>query len=810
MPVNLDRLSTGGAFGPLARAALPVVRREPAAGDRLGAFRIIQEISRGGMAVVYLAERCDGEFEQRVALKWMTQADDHDIAEAMFRRERDIVAGLEHPGIARLIDGGRDGGGPWFAMELVDGLPIDQWCLQHALPLGARLRLFVELCDALAFAHARLLIHRDIKPGNVLVSGAGRLKLLDFGIARLADQRDLIGNAALTPRFASPEQWRGEDVTVASDIFQAGLLLAILAGALHGGDGDGHITCLQTTADLADGVPRALPASALARLPRDLAAIIACATALQPAERYATVQALADDVRRFLARLPVAARNGGVFYRTARLLRRHPFTALLAAASLCALLVLGWRLAVERDAARAEAARANLQADHARAVVAFVTHLLKWAKPTVSGGDAVTVDQALRHGVERLREDTAMSDHVRARLSWTLGQIYVQRRERDLARPLLEASLTLQRADPEADPALMALTALNLASTLSDAGDRQRSIALLDEAYALLDGDAELIGQRIDTRRIKSIRLFQQGDLAGSIAAAETALADARALLPPGDPTIASLQLLQAQNLADFGRARAAAAIFRDVLDASEAARGADDTVAMRARSELISTTIELGELDAAGGLLERERALLSRLFGNAHPEYAQWHRRRAHWQLAAGRLREARHDAMAALAIADATGAQGMTTLFSSCALLGRIERAAGQPAAAERALRRALQPSVHGASLGNDFGGTRLALVQALLDLGRIEEADREWSAANAESRPLATVPARRALLALIAARFAYAAGDTAGARRDVETARVAWLRSETRDRWLGAEIDALALQAKSRDGAGKRAEA
>jgi eukaryotic-like serine/threonine-protein kinase len=299
MPIDLDRLRTGGAFGgALGRAAHAeqAPTRELQVGERVGAFRVERELSRGGMAIVYLAERADGEFTQRVALKWMGGTRDRDATEALFRRERDILAGLEHPGIARLIDGGRSHDGMlWFAMELVEGEAIDQWCERRALGLRARVGLVVALTEALAFAHARLLIHRDIKPGNVLVGNDGRVKLLDFGIARLADQHDLIGGFAMTPGYASPEQWSGDEITIASDVYQSGLLLAVLCGALEPAAGPRHVTRLDA---VATGEPLALATQRLTRLPRDLGAIVRRATAIAPGNRYATVEALARICRR--------------------------------------------------------------------------------------------------------------------------------------------------------------------------------------------------------------------------------------------------------------------------------------------------------------------------------------------------------------------------------------------------------------------------------------------------------------------------------------------------------------------------------
>ncbi|MEO6687507.1 MAG: serine/threonine-protein kinase, partial [Dokdonella sp.] len=203
MPIDINDLRTGGALqGSVAASLLRShdAVAELSSGARIGIYRVVRELGRGGMAIVYLAERADGEYEQQVALKWMLQAQPDATSEALFRRERQSLADLRHPHIARLLDGGRtDEGRPWFAMELIEGERLDLHCVQHALPQTQRLALFTQVCAAVAFAHARGVIHRDIKPSNVLVDADGSAKLLDFGIAQLLGQEDSLATNAYTP-----------------------------------------------------------------------------------------------------------------------------------------------------------------------------------------------------------------------------------------------------------------------------------------------------------------------------------------------------------------------------------------------------------------------------------------------------------------------------------------------------------------------------------------------------------------------------------------------------------------------------------
>src|SRR5690606_31971710 len=207
--------------------------------ERIGAYRIVREIGRGGMGQVLLAERADGQFEQRVAIKLLKRGMDSDAIHARFLRERRILAALEHPNVARLIDGGvADDGRPYFVMEYVEGLPITRYADEHRLDVDARLRLFSTVCTAIEHAHRNLVVHRDLKPANILVTAAGDAKLLDFGIAKALAPHDPdtatqpeLGGRLLTPGYAAPEQFRGGAITTATDVYGAGgVLYELLAG----------------------------------------------------------------------------------------------------------------------------------------------------------------------------------------------------------------------------------------------------------------------------------------------------------------------------------------------------------------------------------------------------------------------------------------------------------------------------------------------------------------------------------------------------------------------------------------------------
>jgi tRNA A-37 threonylcarbamoyl transferase component Bud32 len=366
-------LVPGGALAAVGRglaADAPLVPR----------YRLGAEIGRGGMAVVYVAERADGLFEHRVAVKVVKRGSDTDEVLRRFEQERRILASLDHPDIARIVDGGAaDDGRPFFAMELVSGQPIDAWCDERRLGIAARLRLFVRVARAVEHAHRKLVVHRDLKPSNILVTADGHPKLLDFGIAKLLEEGggpEITGAdvRVLTPAYASPEQMKGEAVTTASDVYQLGLLLHVLLTGRHPyrEAGDSPQTLVRAILDEQD-VPRpsaavrALPpaeaaAAAAARgttprrlrraLAGDLDTIVGAAVRKDAARRYPGVGALVDDVQRHLAREPVQARGRHVGYAVVRFVERHWLLAGLGA--LAAGGVAAGALMAERHARRAD------------------------------------------------------------------------------------------------------------------------------------------------------------------------------------------------------------------------------------------------------------------------------------------------------------------------------------------------------------------------------------------------------------------------------------------------------------------------
>ncbi len=358
------------------------------AGTRVGPWRLAEPLGAGGMGRVWLAERADGAYQQRVALKLLRTELSTPALQARFDLERQVLAHLEHPGIARLLDGGRtDEGVPWLAMELVPGQPLDRHADAHKLSVDARLRLFLDGCAAVAAAHRALVIHRDLKPSNMLVDDDGRVRLLDFGIASLGEPADdalTDGNLRpFTPLYASPEQRRGDVVGTATDVYSLGVVLhELLTGTLPESDGDGETVLPSVIAGAGDDAEaraglRGGDARRLrAELAGDLDAIVVRALRREPGERYGSVQDFAEDVRRHREHRPVRARPDQRRDRLAKFLRRNALPVAASGLAVVALLsatVVSWNFALDarEQAVAAEDAREDEAAARRRATDLF-------------------------------------------------------------------------------------------------------------------------------------------------------------------------------------------------------------------------------------------------------------------------------------------------------------------------------------------------------------------------------------------------------------------------------------------------------
>ncbi|MCX7062803.1 MAG: serine/threonine-protein kinase [Gammaproteobacteria bacterium] len=418
---------------PAAIEAEQAAERDALIGSRIGPWKLTGSYGVGGMGVVYRAERDDGAFRQLAAVKLVRGLAVSELQVARFVAERQILARLEHPGIARLLDGGSHDGVPWLAMEAVDGQPIDLWC--RSRPMAERLTLFIKVCEAVQYAHSNLIIHRDLKPSNVLVDSTNQPKLLDFGIAKLIQADDTIDERTrtqfrmLTPEFASPEQLLGEPVTTASDVYSLGVLLFRLLTGISPyattEDGKRNPAALAASDDTitrpsaavlrgeTDSTRGAAGRQLARSLRGDLDAIVMKALRRDAGKRYASAAALGDDLRRHLDLLPVLARKESARYQMARFARRH-WQGMIAAAAGVA--VIAGTVAYYTDAL-AQRSR------DAEAVSDFVVGLI--AKADIEKNpDGLTLRQLLEDGASRSTTELAGQPAVRARVRRALGEAW--------------------------------------------------------------------------------------------------------------------------------------------------------------------------------------------------------------------------------------------------------------------------------------------------------------------------------------------------------------------------------------------------
>ena len=465
----LDRLAA--LFGPVPPS------RPESVGGSIGPYRIVREIGRGGMGVVYLAHRADGQYEREVALK-LAQSPMFDAGlRERFFAERDILARLAHRNIAALYDGGvTEEGHPYFTMEYVDGRSIDQYCNEQRLDVPSRVRLFLQVCDAVAAAHRSLVVHRDLKPTNVLVDASGQVKLLDFGIAKLLDpltHADETRPAArrFTRDYASPEQVRGVPVTTASDVYSLGALLyRLLTGA----------TAHQFENDTPSHVERVICESEPASpdIDDDLDNVVLMALSKDPARRYASVELLAQDLDHYLRGLPVAARADSAAYRARKFVRRHRF-------AVAASLLVAGALLIGATATMIQARRAQMAAARAQRISTLVTDLFRLAEPGRTQGGAITARELLDRGSERIAAELVDDPDAQATMYSVVGRLYRDLALTEPAGRALERALELRRqtAGPEGLPFAEALN--DLAELQHERGEFVRAEALFRQALAV-------------------------------------------------------------------------------------------------------------------------------------------------------------------------------------------------------------------------------------------------------------------------------------------------------------------------------------
>jgi eukaryotic-like serine/threonine-protein kinase len=641
-------------------------------GRRLGPWRLVRELGRGGMGVVYLAERDDREFQQRVAIKRLHRGLETAEVLARFQTERQILARLSHPSIARLFDGGTDGDGrPYFVMELIDGRPIDEHCDAEGLPVRARLELFLEVLEAVREAHQNLIVHRDLKPSNVLVTAEGRPKLLDFGVAKILDS-DVPGNVDITSlgsarpmtlAYASPEQVQGRPVTTGTDVYALGVLLYRLLTGRHPYPVEGK-TVEEIERLILEHRPERPSVAApknLARRQRelrgDLDTIVLAALAKDPAERYGSVERLAEDLSLHLQGRPITFRPTPLRTRALKLARRHPW----GVAAAVVILALGLSLVGSLIVLSVSTARAR---DRATRVASLLTDLFEIADPGERRGSSITARELLDEGTDRVLHHLGQEPEAQGNLLATLGRLYAQLGLYDRAVEVLEKSVAVERRRGDApQDLLLALQdlgralagggrfaeaepvfreALEITDRLYPESHPEVSIALNN--YALVQTDlgryemAEPLYRRAAelerrlggedarqavTRANWAFLLIDLGRYSEAAAICREILAAREGAVPPRPVAVADILEYLAMALQGEGRLAEAEAAARRSLALRERHLRPEDRDIARGRNVLGAVLRDRGALAAAEPLLRGALADRRRLLGPDHAEVA-------------------------------------------------------------------------------------------------------------------------------------------------------------------------------------------
>ncbi|RYD14091.1 MAG: serine/threonine protein kinase [Lysobacteraceae bacterium] len=700
----------GNAFEPAARE-----------GMRIGPYLLRGEIGSGGMGTVFLAERIDAEYEQKVAIKLIRGVATADASQRL-RRERQILADLTHPNIARLLDGGTtESGQPYLVMEYVEGTGITQFARERKLARAQRLRLLQQVARAVQYAHQRLVVHRDLKPANVLVRADGTPVLLDFGIAKLLDvdatgpHETQTGLPWFTPAYASPEQRIGRAVSTASDIYGLGALLhELLSDEVPAPDREGRLpppTMLRNGAGERAG-------------DRELDIIVGKAAHPDPDRRYASAEALANDIERYLRGRPIQAAPDSVGYRVRKFVRRNPFAsaAVVVAAVLCVAFV--WRLALENERARLAEERAQRESVTSGRVVDYMVALFDQASPEKVGLRPISAEELVDAGLRDLGTQLDQQPQPKARLLAAISEIYAKLGRNEKGIDAMEQAVALQR--PLGDDAWLSRYLQLYGNMLNASGRFPAAIAALDEGIALQDRegarDLQLLAEMLTTRSLAHSR---SGDV-------EKAIADARRAAELGQLSAAKSTTLvgEANNalseayLVSNDNARAVA-IARDNVRELEARPDAGNTL-FGAREYLAAALSANGELVEAEALLRRQ--LVER--GKTVDPNSDWFITLRNQLGAIVRNLGKPLEAVALLREnVEAMRARGMTATPSYMIALnnlGSLEEHVGDYAASEALLRDALR-----LALAEDDPGSlrpdiyRQNLGRVLLLAGRYDEA-------------------------------------------------------------------------------------
>jgi eukaryotic-like serine/threonine-protein kinase len=751
-------------------------------GERIGPYRIVRSLGRGGMGEVFLAERADEQFRQQVAIKLVRRGLLSRHVQGRLKLERQILATLDHPNIARLFDGGTTTDGtPYIVMEYVDGEPIDIYCDSRSLSVAQRLRLFQVVCSAVHRAHQNLIVHRDLKPSNILVARDGTPKLLDFGIAKMLDDRQMMHTMAvtqhdyrmLTPDHASPEQIRGDPITTASDTYVLGVVLYELLCSckpftLKGnrlGDLE-HAICeehppppsavVQAREDAAEIARQhgTSPARLRRELAGDLDNIVLMAMRKEADRRYSSVEQFAADIQRHLDGMPVLARADAWSYRASKFLKRHALVAGLGAAFVALLVgfsittyVQSGRIAQERDVAQVQRARAQTAQQRAEAVSTFLIDSFQLADPSHARGEKITAREILDQGAARIGKELSAQPDLQATLLDTIGSVYLSLDLPEDAQPLIEQGLAVRRKLFGERHLDVAHSLYSLNRVYEKKGDLKRAEALAIDSLAIstaLTGHDSL--ETANGLCRLGVLQHAKGDQSGTERNLTECLRIRVARLGRDHEDISA----PLDNLARLAQARrdfvTAEQLYREALRIDLRTRGKDHPQYIRHLHNLATALHESGDLDAAEPLLREVVAQYQRILGPEHSETLDVSSNLGRLLEDRGRFDEAQQIYATALAASRKAHPEPHVDVANLLSDLGRLALARKQYTEAEPRLREALQ--IYRATLppGHSYtAGALTNLGRTLLELNRAQEAEAtlqgaldEWSKAFGKASP------------------------------------------------------------------------
>jgi len=708
-----------------------------AVGMRIGPYRLERQLGAGGMGTVWLASRADGLFERQVALKLPHRGMfGADLAERM-ARERSILAGLEHPHIARLYEAGlTEDGQPFLALEFVEGQSIDAWCREHGSDLRSRLQLMIQVADAVAAAHARLVVHRDLKPANIHVTREGYVRLLDFGIAKLLDAPadgaaglTQLSVHALTPDYASPEQILGETVTTASDVYSLGVVLYELLTSERP-----YRLRRDTRGALEDAIVQAEPrrpsevAGPFARALRgDLDTILLKALRKKPAERYATVNAFADDLRNHLAGRPVQARPDSAWYRASRFMRRNRLAVGATAVVALALIVAAVGTSVGLVRARVAEQRALAEAETTRQVSRFMVDLFKVTDPGEARGNTITAREILDKAAVRVEGELSTAPGTRAELLATMADVYSKLGLYAEGARLASQALALRRANVPGSRELADTLDLvghidSLLSKGKEAEPLHREALAIRRAMQPVDHAAVARTlSHIGTARYSAMSL--DAALPMFLEARE----ELRRVASPDPEQLGELLSVTGNVYHESGKFQDAIPLYREALETFRKALGADHPQTATALGYLAAALKDTRQFAEAEQAYLQSLASLRKTLGATHPVVANTLNNIAVLYMEQRRFDDALAAARESATIYRATLGDEHDKTNIARLTAARAELLLDHPQVAEKEIREIL--AVRRRTLAPDnlhLGQTLQALATALNDQERFTEAE------------------------------------------------------------------------------------